>query len=133
MREKELKKLSRAELLELLFQQTRQTEQLEKRLKKAEALLSERYLKIHEAGDLANAVLVINGVMEAAQAAAQQYLENIQKMEEQTREECENLLAQAREEARRIREGEVTRTAPVPEAEEAKDNLPDDLPEEQNA
>jgi len=133
MREKELKKLSRAELLELLFQQTRQTEQLEKRLEKAEALLSERYLKIHEAGDLANAVLVINGVMEAAQAAAQQYLENIQKMEEQTREECENLLAQAREEARRIREGEVTRTAPVPEAEEAKDNLPDDLPEEQNA
>lgn len=133
MREKELKKLSRAELLELLFQQTRQTEQLEKRLEKAEALLAERYLKIHEAGDLANAVLVINGVMEAAQAAAQQYLENIQKMEEQTREECENLLAQAREEARRIREGEVTRTAPVPEAEEAKDNLPDDLPEEQNA
>lgn len=132
MRDKELKKLSRAELLELLLEQTRQKEQLEKRLEKAENLLSDRYLKIHEAGDLANAVLVINGVMEAAQAAAQQYLENIQKMEEQTREECENLLAQAREEARKIRDGEVTRSAPVPEAEKMSGDLPDDLPEEKD-
>lgn len=132
MRDKELKKLSRAELLELLLEQTRQKEQLEKRLEKAEALLSDRYLKIHEAGDLAHAVLMVNGVMEAAQAAAQQYLENIQKLEEQTREECDSLLEQAREEARKICEGEMKRTAPVPEAEEMKEALPDDLPEEQD-
>ena len=77
MKDKELKRLSRAELLELLLEQTRQRELLEQRLEEAEKKLADRQLRLEKAGDIAHAVLEVNGVMEAAQAAARQYIENI--------------------------------------------------------
>ena len=80
MKEKELKRLSRAELLDLLLVQTKEAERLRKRLEKAEQELADRNVQIEKAGDLAHAVVQINGVMEAAQAAAQQYLDNIARM-----------------------------------------------------
>ena len=96
MTEKELKKLSRAELLELLLIQTRETERLTRQLEKAEKMLTDRQLRLDKAGDIAQAALAINGVMEAAQAAARQYLDNIARMEEETRLRCEKLLEDAR-------------------------------------
>lgn len=105
MTEKELKKLNRAELLELLLVQTKEAERLRKQLDKAEAALADRYLQIQSAGTLANAVVQINGVMEAAQAAAQQYLDNIVRMEEETKHRCEEMIAEARAEAERIYRG----------------------------
>ncbi len=95
MTEKELKRLSRSELLELLLQQTREREQLEKRLEEAERKLEDRQLQLEKAGDIAQAALAINGVMEAAQAAAQQYLENIERMERATRRRCDEMLIKA--------------------------------------
>ena len=103
MTQKELKRLSRSELLELLLMQTKETERLMKKLEEAESLLLQRELKLEKAGDLAHAVLEINGVMEAAQAAANQYLENMAAMERQTRIQCQQMLEEARREAERIR------------------------------
>ena len=103
MTEKEMKKLSRAELLELLLAQTRETERVRKRLERAEEELAQRRLKIQQTGNLAQAVLEVNGVMEAAQEAAQQYLDNIAQMEQETRQRCEKMLAEARQEAEQIR------------------------------
>lgn len=105
MTEKELKKLNRAELLELLLVQTKETERLRRKLEKAEAELEDRYLQIQNAGTLAQAVVQINGVMEAAQAAAQQYLDNIIQMEDETKLRCEKMLSDARKAAAQIREG----------------------------
>ena len=104
---KELKRLNRAELLELLLTQTRETERLQKELEETKARLNDRNLRIQETGDLAQAVLSLNGVMEAAQAAANQYLENIQAMERETREKCQLLLRQAREEAEKVKSNQV--------------------------
>lgn len=104
---KELKRLNRAELLELLLTQTRETERLQKELDETKARLNDRNLRIQETGDLAQAVLSLNGVMEAAQAAANQYLENIQAMERETREKCQLLLRQAREEAEKVKSNQV--------------------------
>ena len=103
MTQKELKRLSRSELLELLLMQTKETERLMKKLEEAETLLLQRELKLEKAGDLAHAVLEINGVMEAAQAAANQYLENMAAMEQKTRIQCQQMLEEARREAERIR------------------------------
>ena len=111
MKEKELKRLSRAELLELLLIQTKETEKLREKLARAEAKLAERQLKIQEAGDLAHAVMEINGVMMAAQAAAQQYLDNVAQMEKETKLRCEKMLSDAREEAAKI-----SKSAPNPES-----------------
>ena len=98
MTEKELKRLSRAELLELLFEQTKESERLRKQLDRAEALLSERQIKIQNAGDLAQAVLAVNGVMEAAQAAAKQYLDNIRLMEKETQRKCRQMIINTQKE-----------------------------------
>ena len=103
MADKELKKLSRAELLELLLIQTRESESLRRQLDAAEQNLENRELRIREAGSLANAAMEINGVLFSAQKAAQQYLDNIARMEEETRSCCQQMLDEAMEQAERIR------------------------------
>lgn len=77
MTDKELKKLSRAELLELLLEQTRRVEFLEDELTKKNMELENKRLAVEEAGNIAEAALKINGVFEAAQRAAEQYLFNV--------------------------------------------------------
>ena len=117
MKQKELKRLTRAELLEMLLAQTQESERLRERLENAQAQLADRELKLSQSGDLAQAAMAVNGVMEAAQAAARQYLDNIQRMERETaqikenterleretQERCEKLLADARKQADRIK------------------------------
>ena len=104
MTNKELKRLSRADLLELLLAQTKETEQLKKKLLAAEEELENRRFRMSNAGSLAEAMIEVNQVMAAAQAAADQYLENIAAMEAETRQKCEKLLLAATQEARRILE-----------------------------
>lgn len=97
MTEKELKRLNRTELLELLLIQTRETERLQRKLDAMENRLTDWDLMLEKAGDIAHAALEINGVMEAAQAAAQQYLDNIMRMEQETAQRCEKMLSDARQ------------------------------------
>lgn len=102
MTNKELKKLSRADLLELLLVQTREAERLKKKLVTAEKELEERQIRMSAVGNLAEAMVEVNGVMAAAQATAEQYLENIAAMEEESRKKCDLMIQAAQKEARRI-------------------------------
>lgn len=79
MTDRELKKLNRRELLELLIEQERELERLQAVLQKAEERTQSREIKIDKAGSIAEAALMLNGVFEAAQAAADQYLDNIRR------------------------------------------------------
>ena len=72
-----LRKLSKLELLELLAQQEREIQSLRAELAEKEARLADRELKIRECGSLAEAALKLSGIFEAAQQAADQYLENV--------------------------------------------------------
>lgn len=80
MNENELRKLKRVDLLELLISQGRENEELRHKLAEAEQKLADRQIKTDEAGSIAEAALKLNGVFEAAQAAADQYLENIKRL-----------------------------------------------------
>jgi len=80
MTDKELKRLSRAELLEMLLEQTRKVEALEAELEQKNKELENKRLIMEKAGSLAEAALELNGVFEAAQKAADQYLYNIELM-----------------------------------------------------
>lgn len=91
MTDKELKRLSRGELLEMLIEQAAENETKDKMLKEAIASLKERQIVIEEAGSIAEAALRLNNVFEAAQAAAEQYIENAQRLAE----EQQNLIIQA--------------------------------------
>ena len=77
---KELRKLSRADLLELLLEEGRKNEELQKQLKMAEEQLASRDILIDNAGSIAEAALKLNGVFEAAERAAVQYLENVSRL-----------------------------------------------------
>lgn len=80
MTDKELKHLSRSELLEMLIAQMEENEKLKIDLEKAQEKANSRQIAIDRAGSIAEAALVLNGVFDAAQAAAAQYLENIRQL-----------------------------------------------------
>lgn len=76
---KDLKKLKRADLLEMLIEQSKEVERLKTTVSELEQKLSEREIQISESGSLAEAALKLNGVFEAAEAAAKQYLYNLEQ------------------------------------------------------
>ena len=85
MTEKELKHLSRAELLELLLAQTEENEKLKQQLQQAQKQLADRRILIEESGTMAEAALKLNGVFDAVDKAVRQYLENVQRQARESR------------------------------------------------
>lgn len=77
MTEKELRRLSRMDLLEMLLEQSREVERLQTELETVKKQLQDRRIMEQEAGSIAEAALRLNKVFEAAQQAADQYLENV--------------------------------------------------------
>ena len=73
--EKELKKLNRYELLELLVAQGKKLDRLQAELDEANAELERRKIAVDSSGSMAEAALKLNGIFESAQNAAEQYLE----------------------------------------------------------
>lgn len=103
MKPKELKRLRRSDLLEMLLTLRRENDDLRDQLAQARKQLEDRDIEIARAGSLAEAALRLNGVFEATQAACEQYVDVVRRRmyaeEQQTRERCEQLLAQARKAA----------------------------------
>ena len=84
MTDKELRGLSRRELLELLVAREKENQQLRQELDDARAELNKRQIDVAKAGTMADAALLLNGIFDAADRAAQQYLENIRLRAEGT-------------------------------------------------
>lgn len=82
MTKQDVKKLRRKELLEMLLELSKENELLRRQLSDAHRRLASREIKLKHAGSIAEAALRLNGVFEAAQAAADQYLQTIQKKSE---------------------------------------------------
>ena len=77
MTDKELRRLRRDELLELLIEQTKRADALQVQLDDAKAQLSSRRIAIENAGSLAEAALRLSGVFQSAEQAAKLYLDNL--------------------------------------------------------
>ena len=80
MAEEDLKKLKRSDLLNRLLIATRENERLKVELAEARVKLADRQLDMLDTGSIAEASLKLNGVFEAAQEAANQYLDNIERL-----------------------------------------------------
>lgn len=80
MKEKDLRRLSRADLLEMLIDQSKEVQMLRKRVEAAEAALARREIIIGSSGSIAEASLKLSGIFEAAQAACEQYIDNIRML-----------------------------------------------------
>ena len=92
MTAKELKRLRRSDLMEILLELTKENQKLREQLQKAEEKLLDRQILIEESGSLAEAVLRLNRVFEDAQAACDQYEDNVrlrcERLEAETRRRC---------------------------------------------
>ena len=89
MTDKELQRLRREDLLQILIGQQKQIQDLTEALESAENALADKRVKLDAAGSIAEAALQLNGVFEVAQRAADDYVA-------QTREQADDILAQAR-------------------------------------
>ena len=81
MTERDLKKLNRAELLELLILQMKENEKLREQNDHLTKQIEDRTIDLENAGSIAEAAIKVNGVFQAAEAASAQYLENISRLQ----------------------------------------------------
>ena len=85
--DKELQKLKRRDLLEILLEQSRENDALMERLEEKDKIMADmqeklecRAISISQAGTIAEASFKLNGVYEAVEKAAQQYLDNLKAL-----------------------------------------------------
>ena len=97
MTDKDVQKLKRAELFEMLIEQSKEVERLKSELQSANEKLENRKICLEKAGSIADASLLLNGVFDAAQLAAQQYLENIQYLNDNQERICDEMIQKCRE------------------------------------
>lgn len=102
MTDKELRRLRREDLLQILIAQQRRLDEQADALKRAEEALARRDVAVAEAGSLAEAALRLNGVFEAAQAAADQYDGQVRARADKYLAEAKRRLEEATAEAQRI-------------------------------
>ena len=109
MQKKELKRLSRMDLIELLMERQGETDQLLKELEEAyaeldeaKAALKDRDIAIAEAGSIADASLSLSGIFTKAQHAADDYLYSIEAMKRETEEQCRHMEEETKERCREI-------------------------------
>ena len=99
MTDKEVKRLTRSQLIEIIYQLQLKQDELTAENEKLSKALEDRRILLNKTGDLAQAVIEIHNVMQSAQDAATHYLE---EMQARVNEAQEQLLKEAREEAEAI-------------------------------
>ena len=98
MNEKELRKISRKELLELLLEQANRIVDLENELTKIKAKLEDKKIMLNEAGNLAEASLKITDLFQKTMETCKIYSDNIDELnsriEKEVREKYEKIEKQ---------------------------------------
>ena len=98
MNEKELRKISRKELLELLLEQANRIIDLEKELANAKAKLEDKRIMLNEAGNLAEASIKITDLFQKTMETCKIYSDNIEELnsriEKEVREKYETIEKQ---------------------------------------
>ena len=96
MTDKELSRLRRTELLEMLIAQGKEYARMQEQLKAAEKALHKRELTIEKAGTMADAAYQLNDVVGSTQRAVDLYIENVKRTMEKKQEEADEAVSKAR-------------------------------------
>lgn len=102
MTDKEFKRLSRAQLIDIIYQLQLQIDKLNEEKQALEIELANKRVRLSNAGNIAEAALEINDCFRSAQNAAEQYLNEIKAIREETEAERQRILAAAQAEAEAI-------------------------------
>ena len=93
---KELKKLNRRELVDVIYQLKKNEEQMQEQIAALEAELQDRRIHLSVAGSIAEAATDITGIFSVAQSTADLYLREISSMKEDAEKECEKMIEDAK-------------------------------------
>ena len=102
MTDKEFKRLSRAQLIDIIYKLQLELDKVNEEKQELECKLADKRLRLQSAGNIAEAALEINDCFRSAQNAAEQYLNEIKAIREETEAERQRILAQAQTEAEAI-------------------------------
>ncbi len=99
---KELKKLNRRELVDVIYQLKKNEEQLKDQIAALEAKVQDRRIHLSVAGSIAEAATDITGIFSVAQSTADLYLSEIASMKEDTEKECAKMIEEAKKKVESI-------------------------------
>ncbi len=91
----DLKKASRKELIEILYEVKKREVQLQKELDEANTKLNDRIIRMKSAGNIAEASLSLNDVFAVAQKSADEYLNSIKLAQMESRNALQHAKSQA--------------------------------------
>lgn len=103
MADKELKKMNRRELIEIIYALQQSEETLKKKNLLLQRKLDDRTLRISKAGSIADAAMALNDIFKNAQETADQYIHSVKVAQAHAKKEAEKELREAKEEAEKIR------------------------------
>ena len=89
---KELKKLSRRELVDIIYQMKKNEQQMQEEITSLQEALQDKRLRLSTAGSIAEAAASITNIFSTAQMTADLYLHEIACMKEDTRQECARMI-----------------------------------------
>lgn len=99
MESRDIKKLGRAELIEIIYQLKKSEEELQSENAKLKAALDDKTVNIANLGSVAEASLALSGIFNDAQAAADNYLAEVKRRHDETDAQCAAIIAKAQAEA----------------------------------
>ena len=92
---KELKRLSRRELVDIIYQLKKNEQEMQEEIESLKTELQDKRIRISTAGSIADAAMSVTNVFSTAQMTADLYLREISYMKENTEKECEKKIEDA--------------------------------------
>ena len=102
MVKKELKKLRRRELVDIIYQMKKNEEQLQAEISSLKEEIQDKRLRLSQAGSVADAAATISNLFADAQKTADLYLNEIACMKEDAEKECTKAIEDAKQQAQQI-------------------------------
>lgn len=96
---KDMKKLGRAELIDVIYQLKKSEQELQAQVQSLQTALQDRKLKMEQIGSVAEASLALTDIFQNAQEAADTYLNEIKRRHAAVEQQCDQLLAEAQQKA----------------------------------
>ena len=99
---KELKNLSRRELIDIIYQMKRNEQQMQEEIAQLRAQLEDRRIRLEQAGSVAEAAAAVSDLLASAQMTADLYLGEIECMKKEAKISCERMIEEARKTAEKM-------------------------------
>ena len=102
MNSKELKRLNRRELVDIIYQLKKNEQEMQEVIEALEKEVQDKRIRISAAGSIADAAMSMTNVFSSAQKTADIYLDEISKLKEDTDKECAKKIKEAEEKVKEI-------------------------------